>query len=67
VLEVGEVAAGDEIVKVGNGPESMSVAEADAQLATSVQKVNEDAGSGGPQDPKTSGLVQACQGVTHAA
>jgi ferredoxin-NADP reductase/MOSC domain-containing protein YiiM len=32
VLEVGEVAAGDEIVKVGNGPESMSVAEADALL-----------------------------------
>jgi ferredoxin-NADP reductase len=31
-LEVGEVAAGDEIVKVGNGPESMSVAEADALL-----------------------------------
>jgi ferredoxin-NADP reductase/MOSC domain-containing protein YiiM len=32
VLETGEVAAGDEIVKVGNGPERMSVAEADALL-----------------------------------
>jgi MOSC domain-containing protein YiiM len=32
VLEVGEVAAGDEIVKVSNGPERMSVAEADALL-----------------------------------
>ena len=32
VLETGEVAAGDEIVKVGNGPEGMSVAEADALL-----------------------------------
>ena len=32
VLEVGEVAAGDEIVKVSDGPERMSVAEADALL-----------------------------------
>ena len=32
VLEVGEVAAGDEIAKVSNGPERMSVAEADALL-----------------------------------
>jgi ferredoxin-NADP reductase/MOSC domain-containing protein YiiM len=32
VLEVGEVAAGDEIVKVGDGPERMSVGEADALL-----------------------------------
>ncbi len=32
VLEVGEVAAGDEIVKVSNGPERISVAEADALL-----------------------------------
>jgi ferredoxin-NADP reductase/MOSC domain-containing protein YiiM len=32
VLEVGEVAAGDEIVKVSNGPERMSVAETDALL-----------------------------------
>jgi MOSC domain-containing protein YiiM len=32
VLEVGDVAAGDEIVKVGDGPERMSVAEADALL-----------------------------------
>jgi ferredoxin-NADP reductase/MOSC domain-containing protein YiiM len=32
VLQVGEVAAGDEIVRVGNGPERMSVAEADALL-----------------------------------
>jgi ferredoxin-NADP reductase len=32
VLEAGEVAAGDEIVKVSNGPERMSVAEADALL-----------------------------------
>jgi ferredoxin-NADP reductase len=32
VLEVGEVGAGDEIVKVGDGPERMSVAEADALL-----------------------------------
>src|SRR6266446_3988465 len=32
VLEVGEVAAGDEIAKVGDGPERMSVAEADALL-----------------------------------
>src|SRR6476660_346841 len=32
VLEVGEVAAGDEIVKVSNGPERMSVTEADALL-----------------------------------
>ena len=32
VLEVGEVAAGDEIVKVSDGPERMSVAEADAVL-----------------------------------
>src|SRR5262252_3041384 len=32
VLETGEVAAGDEIVKVENGPERMSVAEADALL-----------------------------------
>jgi len=32
VLETGEVAAGDEIVKVGDGPERMSVAEADALL-----------------------------------
>jgi ferredoxin-NADP reductase/MOSC domain-containing protein YiiM len=32
VLEAGEVAAGDEIVQVGNGPERMSVAEADALL-----------------------------------
>jgi ferredoxin-NADP reductase/MOSC domain-containing protein YiiM len=32
VLEAGEVAAGDEIVKVGDGPERMSVAEADALL-----------------------------------
>src|ERR1700756_4178182 len=32
VLEVGAVAAGDEIVKVSNGPERMSVAEADALL-----------------------------------
>jgi ferredoxin-NADP reductase/MOSC domain-containing protein YiiM len=32
VLETGEVAAGDEIVKVGSGPERMSVAEADGLL-----------------------------------
>src|SRR5215470_2854647 len=32
VLETGEVAAGDEIVKVGDGPERVSVAEADALL-----------------------------------
>jgi ferredoxin-NADP reductase len=32
VLEVGEVAAGDEIAKVSNGPELMSVAEVDALL-----------------------------------
>ena len=32
VVEVGEVAAGDEIVKVSNGPERMSIAEADALL-----------------------------------
>lgn len=32
VLEAGEVAAGDEIVKVSNGPERMSVTEADALL-----------------------------------
>jgi hypothetical protein len=32
VLETGEVAAGDEIVKVSNGPERMSVAETDALL-----------------------------------
>src|SRR5499433_266895 len=32
VLEAGEVAAGDEIMKVGDGPERMSVAEADALL-----------------------------------
>jgi MOSC domain-containing protein YiiM/ferredoxin-NADP reductase len=32
VLETGEVAAGDEIVKVSDGPERMSVAEADALL-----------------------------------
>jgi ferredoxin-NADP reductase/MOSC domain-containing protein YiiM len=32
VLEVGEVAVGDEIVKVRNGPERMSVAEADGLL-----------------------------------
>jgi ferredoxin-NADP reductase/MOSC domain-containing protein YiiM len=32
VLEAGEVAAGDEIVKVSNGPEHMSIAEADALL-----------------------------------
>ena len=32
VLEDGEVAAGDEIVKVSDGPERMSVAEADALL-----------------------------------
>jgi ferredoxin-NADP reductase len=32
VLETGEVAAGDEIVKVSHGPERMSVAEADALL-----------------------------------
>jgi ferredoxin-NADP reductase/MOSC domain-containing protein YiiM len=32
VLEAGEVAAGDEIVKVSDGPEGMSVAEADALL-----------------------------------
>ena len=32
VVEAGEVAAGDEIVKVSNGPERMSVAEADALL-----------------------------------
>jgi MOSC domain-containing protein YiiM len=32
VLETGDVAAGDEIVKVGDGPERMSVAEADALL-----------------------------------
>jgi MOSC domain-containing protein YiiM len=32
VLEAGEVAAGDEIVKVSNGPERMSIAEADALL-----------------------------------
>ena len=32
VLETGEVAAGDEFVKVSNGPERMSVAEADALL-----------------------------------
>jgi len=32
VLETGEVAAGDEIVKVSNGPERMSVTEADALL-----------------------------------
>src|SRR5207247_2665428 len=32
VLEAGEVAAGDEIVKVSDGPERMSVAEADALL-----------------------------------
>src|SRR5262247_3240480 len=32
VLETGGVAAGDEIVKVGDGPERMSVAEADALL-----------------------------------
>ena len=32
VLETGEVAAGDEIVKVSDGPERMNVAEADALL-----------------------------------
>ena len=32
MLKAGEVAAGDEIVKVSNGPERMSVAEADALL-----------------------------------
>jgi ferredoxin-NADP reductase/MOSC domain-containing protein YiiM len=32
VLEAGEVGAGDEIVKVSNGPERMSVAEVDALL-----------------------------------
>ena len=32
VVEVGEVAAGDEIVKVSNGPGRVSVAEADALL-----------------------------------
>jgi len=32
VLETGEVAAGDEIVKVSDGPERLSVAEADALL-----------------------------------
>jgi len=32
VLKAGEVAAGDEIVKVGDGPERMSVDEADALL-----------------------------------
>jgi ferredoxin-NADP reductase/MOSC domain-containing protein YiiM len=32
VLETGDVAAGDEIVKVGDGPERISVAEADALL-----------------------------------
>src|SRR6476646_5699502 len=32
VVEVGEVAAGDEIVKVSNGPERMSIAQADALL-----------------------------------
>jgi ferredoxin-NADP reductase/MOSC domain-containing protein YiiM len=32
VLEAGEVGAGDEIVKVSDGPEGMSVAEADALL-----------------------------------
>ena len=32
VLEAGEVAAGDEIAKVSDGPEGMSVAEADALL-----------------------------------
>jgi MOSC domain-containing protein YiiM len=32
VLEAGEVAAGDEIVKVSDGPEHMSVAEADGLL-----------------------------------
>jgi hypothetical protein len=32
VLEAGEVAAGDEIAKVSDGPERMSVAEADALL-----------------------------------
>ena len=32
VVEIGEVAAGDEIVKVSNGPERMSIAEADALL-----------------------------------
>src|SRR5262245_59556792 len=32
VLETGEVAAGDEIVKVSDGPERMSVTEADALL-----------------------------------
>jgi ferredoxin-NADP reductase/MOSC domain-containing protein YiiM len=32
VLELGDVAAGDEIVKVADGPERMSVAEADALL-----------------------------------
>jgi len=32
VLETGEVAAGDEIMKVSDGPERMSVAEADALL-----------------------------------
>src|SRR4029077_9690438 len=32
VLETGEVAAGDEIMKVSNGPERMSVTEADALL-----------------------------------
>ena len=32
VLEAGEVAAGDEIVKVSDGPERMSIAEADALL-----------------------------------
>src|SRR3974377_443272 len=32
VLETGDVAAGDEIIKVGDGPERMSVAEAAALL-----------------------------------
>ena len=32
VLEAGEIAAGNEIVKVSNGPEHMSIAEADALL-----------------------------------
>jgi ferredoxin-NADP reductase/MOSC domain-containing protein YiiM/ferredoxin len=32
VLETGEVGAGDEIVKISDGPEQMSVAEADALL-----------------------------------
>ena len=64
VLEAGEVAAGDEIVKVSNGPERMSVAEADALLYLTGHSRCRSSVAGGR--PSVVGVPAARLHVTHS-